>query len=310
MDSYAFYQIDVFTDVPYRGNPAAVFPDATGLTSQQMQQIARELNLSETAFVSPSDQATRRVRFFTPATEIALSGHPTLATWFVLGVTGALDLPPDGVVDVTQEIGAGILPVSLHTESGRITKVVMTQAAPEFGEPLDELAAERLEQILGVPPGEIAAADIKPQVVSTGVRQLMVPVNNMASLSSAQPHETALAHFLTQYRTDTVMCFSLESVHPAHAAHCRVFAPMLGVPEDPVSGSAAGSLGAYLVKNRVYRPADGNRVRLLLEQGLEVGRDGRIDVEVLTDEIGTPETVRVGGACVLVLDGRLRVLPS
>lgn len=309
MTAYAFYQIDVFADVPYRGNPAAIFPDAEGLTTEQMQQIARELNLSETAFVTASDVATRRVRFFTPATEIALSGHPTLGTWFVLGTTGVIDINPNGVTELTQEIGAGVLPVRIDAKDGEITKVVMTQGTPSYGEVLDELATDRLEQILGVPPGEITGGRPRPQIVFAGVRQLIVPVSSMASLSSAQPHQGALATFLREYRTDTVMCFSQESVDPAHAAHCRVFAPALGVPEDPVSGSAAGALGAYLVKCHVYQPNETGWTRMVFEQGLEVGRDGRIDVHVRTDERGEPSEIRVGGRCVLVLDGHLRVLP-
>jgi trans-2,3-dihydro-3-hydroxyanthranilate isomerase len=309
MEAYPFYQVDVFTNLPYHGNAVAVFPHAEGLQTHQMEQIARELNLSETAFVTPSDVATRRVRFFTPATEIPFSGHPTLGTWFILAETGELELDADGVTRVEQDIGAGILPVDIYRAEDKVTRVVMTQARPHFDAILDDFAIDRLEQVIGVPAGEISGASARPQVVSTGMRQLIVPIRKMAALSAAQPHQGHLSAFLQHYQTESVLCYSLEAVHPDRDAHCRVFAPALRVPEDPVTGSASGALGAFLVANG-HGSSEEGIVRMSFEQGLEVGRQGLVNVEVEADEDGNPTDVRVGGECVLVLEGKVRVLPS
>ena len=133
MPSWTFHQLDVFTDTPLAGNPLAVFPDARGLDTPTMQALAREMNLSETTFVFPSDDATRQVRFFTPAEEIPLAGHPTIGTWWALTALRLLrDLPSDGTVTLTQATGQGVLPVEVTLAGGTPTRVVMTQTEPEF----------------------------------------------------------------------------------------------------------------------------------------------------------------------------------
>ena len=119
------------------GNPLAVFPDGTELETKTMQALAREKNLSETTFVFPSTVATRKVRIFTPAAEVPLAGHPTIGTWWLLAELGQLDLPENGVTQITQEVGAGILPVYIHTKAGAPERVVMVQTLPTFGESID-----------------------------------------------------------------------------------------------------------------------------------------------------------------------------
>ncbi|MGD2135593.1 MAG: PhzF family phenazine biosynthesis isomerase, partial [Gemmatimonadales bacterium] len=131
MSTHRFHQLDVFTRTPLTGNPLAVFPDADGIEPTIMQRLAREMNLSETTFVFPSGAATRRIRFFTPAAEIPLAGHPTIGTWWLLAELGHLDLPDAGETDVTQETGRGVLPVRVRTAGGRPDQVVMKQAMPE-----------------------------------------------------------------------------------------------------------------------------------------------------------------------------------
>ena len=134
MAPHPFYQLDVFTRTPLAGNALAVFPDARGLSAGTMQALAREMNLSETTFVTASAGATRQVRFFTPAAEIPLAGHPTIGTWWLLAERKLIDVPENGDVTVTQETGAGILPVRITMAGGRPTRVVMTQTLPQFGE--------------------------------------------------------------------------------------------------------------------------------------------------------------------------------
>lgn len=300
---FRFYQADVFTREPFSGNAVAVFPDAEEMPIALMQKIARELNLSETAFVTRSAVATRRVRFFTPSCELPFAGHPTLGTWFVLATEGFVPFERDGTTRFTQEIGAGTLGVELEGRAGGVEHVTMDQLPPRFERQVDDLAT--LERLLGIPSGAITKTATAPQIVSTGIPQAIVPVASLSALSAARVHSGLLTEFLRRYGTDCAMCFSLEAVAAECFAHCRVFAPGLGVAEDPVTGSAAGALGAYAVHQGLIE-ADGGRVSLLLEQGLELGRPGRVNVEVQIKESGGM-AVRVRGECVVVLEGEVRV---
>jgi trans-2,3-dihydro-3-hydroxyanthranilate isomerase len=305
MSTRPFYQLDVFTRDPLAGNPLAVFPDAAGLDAATMQRLAREMNLSETTFVLPSTAATRRVRFFTPAAEIPLAGHPTIGTWWLLAELGALQLDANGTTRVTQETGAGVLPVDIETEGGKVTRVVMTQAEPQFGEPVtgDARLAKALGGAAGLLPKHPA-----PQVVSTALPQLMVPVRSLEKLQALPSGGAgmALASLLHAAGTDCAMLYTLETVDPTATIHCRMFAPGLGVPEDPATGSAAGALGCYLVWHALVRPHDGT-ARLVVEQGLEVGRPSRIEVEVAVGNGGEITAVRVGGEAVTVISGEVRL---
>ncbi len=305
MTAHPFYQLDVFTRQPLAGNPLAVFPDGTGLDAATMQRLAREMNLSETTFVLPSDVATRRVRFFTPAAEIPLAGHPTIGTWWFLAESGALELSANGTTRVTQETGAGVLPVDIETQDGKVTRVVMTQAEPQFGEPV--AGGARLAKALGGGAGLLPRAPA-PQVVSTALPQLMVPVRSLEKLQALPSGGAgmALASLLRAAGTDCAMLYTFETVDPTATVHCRMFAPGLGVPEDPATGSAAGALGCYLVWHALVRPHDGVAT-VVVEQGLEIDRPSRIAVEVTVGNGGEITAVRVGGEAVTVISGEVRL---
>jgi trans-2,3-dihydro-3-hydroxyanthranilate isomerase len=306
MNRYTFYQIDVFTDRPLSGNPLAVFPDAEGLEPETMQALAREMNLSETTFVLPSDRATRRVRFFTPAAEIPLAGHPTVGTWWTLAELGFLNLPDAGVTQVRQETGAGILPVFVHSAGGKPVRVVMVQARPEFGPVLTDV--ELLGDALGG-GGQTVLREPLPQVVSTALPQLMIPIGSLGELEGlpAGGNGSTLVELLRRFGTDCAMCYTTETVDPKATVHCRMFAPGLGVPEDPATGSAAGALGAYMVRNRLVEPK-GGMARITVEQGIEIGRPSRIYVEVaLSAAGGEIDEIRVGGQAVTVIRGEVRL---
>lgn len=305
MRTYCFHQIDVFTDRPLTGNALAVFPDAEGLDAREMQALAREMNLSETTFVFPSENATRHVRFFTPAAEIPLAGHPTIGTWWTMAELGRLDLPENGSIRITQETGAGVLPVEIDVTAGAPTTVVMTQARPEFGTQVADI--EGLATALGgglslIPP------DHAPQVVSTALPQLMIPIRSLKELSALPVGGKGgeLADFLRRLGTDCAMCYSLETESPSATVHCRMFAPGLGVPEDPATGSAAGALGAYLVRHGIVEPRSGTAT-VAVEQGLEIGRPSWIEVQVSVGSNGEISAVRVGGKAVTVIDGEVRL---
>jgi trans-2,3-dihydro-3-hydroxyanthranilate isomerase len=305
MSTHRFYQLDVFTRTPLKGNALAVFPDAQDLSDQTMQALAREMNLSETTFITVSDKATKRVRFFTPGSELPLAGHPTIGTWWLLAERGLIDLPAAGDVRVTQETGAGVLPVRLTLADWRPTRVVMTQADPQFQESISDFT--KLGRALGG-DGKTVARKPAPQVVSTGVPQMMIPIRSLEILRNLPSGGTgmALGTLLKSYATDCAMCYTLETESPDATVHCRMFAPGIGVPEDPATGSASGALGCFLVWHNVIRPHNGV-AKVVVEQGLEIGRDSRIDVEIEVGNGGEITEVRVGGEAVTVIEGEVQL---
>ena len=305
MKEYRFIQVDVFTDKPFGGNPLAVFPDAQGLTSQEMQRIAREMNLSETTFVLPSEDksADFKVRIFTPAAELPFAGHPVVGTHWVLGYLDIVDLQ-EPVTHVTFELGVGILPASLLVSKGRVEKVVMTQDKPTFHAFIEDIT--ELAKGLGLSPEEITDSGLPVQIVSTGLPQMMVPIRSLSSIQSLDPSSldtVSLNRACATSGTDTILVFSLETEQPEVDVHTRVFAPLHGVPEDPATGSANGALGAYLVHHQGV-PVTEPTTYLTIEQGSEIMRPSTLFIEVDVVE-GNPTTVRVGGNVVVIAEGTI-----
>jgi len=289
--------VDAFTDRPLAGNPAGVVIDAAGLDEATMQAIAREVNLSETAFVTRSDKADFRVRFFTPTTEIPLAGHPTIATMHALVEAGRIRLSGPRT-RVTQELNVGVLPVDLEAnESGRLTRIWMTQKPPEFLRTYD---AAPYAEALGIPIAGIES-DFPVQTVSTGTPMLMFPVRSLHVLERLHPDFKALTDLQAAGDYFSLHVFAPEGYAPEAKAHARHFAPAAGIAEDPVTGSASGGMGAYLVRyGLVQTPA------FMTEQGHIVGRPGTIYIEV--DGEGEQITaVRVGGQAVTVTTGTMRI---
>ncbi len=314
MREYGFLQVDVFTDKPFGGNPLAVFPEAEGLSSKEMQQIALEMNLSETTFVLPprESEADFWVRIFTPAKELPFAGHPVVGTHWVLAHLGRVDLQ-EPVTQVRLELKAGVLPADLHVADGEVERVVMTQVGPSFLALLQDVG--KLAQGLGLPSEAITGTGLPVQVVSTGMPQLMVPVRSLAEVQALKAGEldiSALGQVCHALDTDCVMVFSLETERPEATVHARMFAPLLGIPEDPATGSANGALGAYLVHHAAANPAllaalapSGPTIHIVSEQGAEMGRPSTLFIEV--DRQGAEVTaVRVGGQVVLLVEGVVR----
>ncbi len=306
MKEYRFVQVDVFTDQPFGGNPLAVFPEAEGLAPEEMQQLAREMNLSETTFVLPpqAEGADFRVRIFTPAAELPFAGHPVVGTHWILAHLGQVALK-EPVTRVHFELGVGVLPADLYVAGGQVERIVMTQGRPTFHAVLEDLA--ELAEGLGLPPGAISGTGYPVQVVSTGVPQMMVPVRSLAqvqALDASRLNVTALNRVCRTAGTECVMVFTFETESPNSTVHVRMFAPLLGVPEDPATGSASGALGAYLVHHRAV-PVTEPTTRILIEQGAELGRPSTLYVEV--DSQGEEITaVRVGGQVIPVAEGIVR----
>ena len=301
--SYRLRQVDVFTDRPYGGNPLAVILDADPLSTGQMQAIAREMNLSETSFVtSPTaPDADYRMRIFTPSRELPFAGHPSVGTAHVLFEEGVLKAGSTPAV-FHQEVGIGVLPIEIRPQEPS-PRIVMTQGTPEFDDALHGL--ERLSAALNVDKAAIEASGLQPQIVSTGLRQLMLPIAGLEAVQQIKPDLRALEELEKEMEFTGCSVFSLQTVSPDTTAHVRFFTPTSGISEDPATGSAAGALGAYLVRNGVLGDTRG-RIELTVEQGGEIGRPSRIYVEV--EHRGkSPTLVRVGGYSVTILRGELLV---
>ncbi|MCC6966445.1 MAG: PhzF family phenazine biosynthesis protein [Nitrospira sp.] len=299
-----FYQADVFTDEPFGGNPVAVFPDADGLTDVELQQIAREMNLSETVFVfPPTDQAAVvKMRIFTPTQEIPFAGHPVIGTFFVLGTLDRLALR-EPVTRVLQECNLGLFPVDIHSHDGAIERVVMAQPSPEFLDVIEEPEALfAIARALGITKSAITESRFPVQVVSTGLPVIIVPVRTLTAVRSIVPDVAAIAELSQQYGANGMMVFSTMTVEQSSTVHTRMFAPLIGIVEDPATGSASGALGAYLVQHGVVdiRP----ETEITAEQGYEIDRPSRILIQVNSDDDAI-QGVMVGGEAVMVVEGVL-----
>lgn len=301
MKQYEFRQVDVFTATPYAGNPLAVVLDAQGLSTEQMQAIAAEMNLSETSFVLPPEKAGADywVRIFTPTLELPFAGHPSVGTAHVLFEEGRFG-DGAGVKTVRQQVAIGVLPIEIRPRAEGPPLVLMTQGKPEFWPRYDDVG--HLASALGLWPEDIQRGGLPVQVASTGLRQMMVPVASLEVVVAMKPDMRVLATLETALGITGFEVFSLETRSGA-TAHVRFFGPASGVAEDPATGSAAGGLGAYLVKHKAV-DVSRSPARITIEQGEELRRPSRIEVEVDHQE-GQPEAVRVGGTCVTVLRGKL-----
>ena len=290
--SHRFYTLDVFTTKRFEGNPLAVFTDGDGLSDNAMQAIAREMNLSETVFVQkPSDdRALARLRIFTTREELKLAGHPVIGTWFLLAELGVVPAQ-EGGVHVLQQTGAGVLPVEIRFKDGRPQRVTMTQKEAQF-KPLKAKKAA-LAQALGLGLKDLDRT-LEPMCVSTGLFNLMVPLHNRAALGRIEMKMPEMRRLLGENAT-MAYCFALGKNSTAFS---RGMLPW-GQYEDAATGSAAGSLGAYLVKHGELNVGQ----TLTILQGAEMGRPSQIEVEV--SQAGRKLVPRVSGAAVRVFEGTI-----
>ena len=304
MKKARYVRVDVFTDKPFGGNPLAVFPEAEDLTADEMQLLAKEMNLSETTFVLPPTKgsgADFKVRIFVPDMEIPYAGHPTLGTFFVLAKEGRIKLKGP-VTTVKMEAKAGVLPVEIHSKSGKITKVVTIQKRPEFGTIFEN--TKTFESALSLEASDLDADGMPVQLVSTGLPWVIVPVRSRKAVEKASGNASAFAEAirpLTKGVADLyVTC--LEPLYKSSTTHSRGFSLVSkNVSEDPATGSASGCLGAYLVHHGLVPHKE--TTRIVNEQGYEIGRPSKIEIEVRARPNGEIDEVRVGGTVVLMMDG-------
>lgn len=300
MRSYDFIQVDVFTDVVFGGNPLAVFPDAEGLSDSEMGKIAREMGLSETTFVLPptNEDADVRIRFFTPSSELPFAGHPTIGTHLVLASLGRYQLTPP-FTRIRQETAIGILPVDLITDNeGETRRAVMTQGELQQGPIFEDKS--RLAAALGLEIEDIHP-DLPAQVLSTGLPALIVPLKSLAAASRVSLNLSVFNRVCQEMGISSVEVFCTETADPGSHAHVRSFHPLLGVYEDPATGSIAGAVGCYLILHDVLPDPTSY---FILEQGLEINRPSLLEVDI--ERVGDAITqVRVSGQARIVLRGVL-----
>lgn len=298
-----FEWVDVFTDRPFAGNPLAVFSEPGELSTRQMQSIARELNLSETTFVQPPslNGCDFKVRIFTPTSELPMAGHPTLGTAHVLAAQGKVE-SHGAPTRVVFEEGVGPIEVDIEWSGGEPGRIVMTQPSPQFGRVLEDRSL--IADLLGLSESDLAELPI--QVVSTGPPFLFVPLASLAAAEATSLRLDAWRQHLSDTDAQAVYVFSLETVDASADVHGRLFAPGYGIVEDPATGSAVGPLGAYLVHHGVVAGAGDKRIDI--EQGLEMGRPSRLEVEVVEQD--AEMAIRVGGLTASVAEGHLNRPPA
>ena len=271
---YRLFQVDAFTIEPFSGNPAGVVPDADGLTEKQMQAIARELNNSETAFVFQPTAADHdvHVRFFTPTKEVPICGHATVAAHYVLALTRN-----NASRRVLQKTGAGILPVDIVRGESR-HQIIMTQGQIEFGAILNDVARKTLLSALHLQEDQLESR-YPIQIVSTGHSKVMIGIRSRSTLNRLAPDLTQLAALSESIGCNGFFVFTLDSADPAIRVHGRMFAPAIGISEDPVTGNANGPLGAYLVHHDLVQH-DGRLWTFVAQQGEAIHRRGTMEVRV------------------------------
>jgi trans-2,3-dihydro-3-hydroxyanthranilate isomerase len=304
-NSYRFLTADIFTGTRFGGNQLAVLPDARGLSTAQMQAITREFNYSESTFVLPPDDPkhTRRVRIFTPGSELPFAGHPTVGTAHVLAAIGEVPLSGDETRIVLEE-GVGPVPVTIRARDG---KPVFCQFAvaqlPKVGKPLPSRAT--LAAVLSLTEDDLLDGKWRAEVVSCGLPFSFVPVRDRAVVAKSRIRMDQWEKHLAGTDGENVMIFAMDPEQPGHDVRARMYGPgpAVNVPEDPATGSACAALGGYLAMRSDQR--DGT-LRWVVEQGYEMGRPSLIEVEA--DKKGDAITaVRVGGESVLVSEGTIRV---
>jgi len=299
--SYRYLHFDVFTDHLFGGNQLAVFPDGRGLSTSTMQAIANEMNFSETTFVLPSERADTdaRMRIFTPGDELPIAGHPTIGTMFALVRTGVVAPPLSQFVF---GLGVGPVPVSLTWRGDELTFAWMTQLHPAFGELIDN--ARGAAALLGLHEDAVRHARLPVQVVSCGMPCLLVPIASRREVDDAVLNRAAFSSFMGSLTDppDCVFFFSLEPGADGATAYSRMFAPGLGIGEDPATGGASGPLGCYLVRHGAVTA--GQAGSMLSLQGVKMGRPSHVHISIGLDR-GEILDVRVGGTAVFAGEGFL-----
>lgn len=299
-----YHTLDVFTDRRFGGNPLAVVHDADGLSPDDMQKVAREFNLSETVFIlKPANPAhSARVRIFTPSRELPFAGHPTVGTAILLAQIRAplVNGERDAIIALEEQIGPVRIGVRLRNGEAPFAEF----DAPKLPEKDGTLSSrDRLAEALGLLPREIGFENHTPQCFTSGNTFAYIPVNGLEAIGRARINGAAWASAFPPSQISGVYLYTRQCLHNGSAFHARMFAPDLGVPEDPATGAAA--VGFAGVVDAFDDLPDGLHKRVI-EQGYEMGRPSAIMLTLIVER-GSLDTVRIGGKAVRVTEGILEV---
>ena len=303
MVTYKFYTTDVFTNKIFGGNQLAVFPNARGLSGELMQKIAKEFNLSETAFVLPPQNPhhTRQLRIFTPGVELPFAGHPTIGTAYVLAEIGEIPLEAS-TTEIVFEEGVGDLGIVINSQDGKPVSTYLTTAQlPEFGANAPEAAI--IAQTLSLKEEDLLLGKWNPAAVSCGVPFLFIPVRDRTVLGKISLNLESWQKHLQNYEAPHLYVFCFDPELEDSDLRARMFAPAMGIAEDPATGAAASALAGYL---GVRNSTENGLIRWRVEQGFEIGRPSFLEVEA--EKIaGEIVKVRVGGESVMVSEGTMEI---
>ena len=292
MKTIKVYHYDAFSHIPNMGNPAGVVLEGETLSDDDMQKIAEKVGFNETAFPLKSEKADLKIRFFTPGHEMNLCGHATMATIYALKTKGLLG----DQTELTIETKAGVLSIRLHSHLNKGIYITMQQAPPQFQEFNGSL--KELASVMGIQEEDIET-NLPTVYGSTGIWTLLVPIKNLRAFRAMKPNNKYFPEVLKEMPKASVHPFCLETYDVNAHMHARHFSsPYSGTIEDPVTGTASGVMGAYYAKY-MNKEAD-FPLNLLIEQGHEMGRDGRICVTVTTSN-GQNE-IAITGTAVRVKD--------
>jgi trans-2,3-dihydro-3-hydroxyanthranilate isomerase len=295
---YHYYICDVFTDTRFGGNQLAVLPEALGLSDRQMQQVAREFNFSETTFVLPPERGqTRRVRIFTPTTEIPFAGHPNVGTAFVLATTGGFG-SVEQPITVTFEEKAGLVPIAIRRRDGTLWCEL---SAPQPLSLTQTVSAESLASAVSLAPSDVVTATHLPQVASVGLPFLVAELKDRAALARARVNPPGFEAIAAQGVRPDILLYTRSA--DEFDIRARMFAPYDGVPEDPATGSANCALAGLLSH---YDQARDGTLSWRIAQGVEMGRPSVLEASAEKRD-GVVLATRVGGASVLVSNGTIDV---
>ncbi|MBF2003884.1 MAG: PhzF family phenazine biosynthesis protein [Chlorogloeopsis fritschii C42_A2020_084] len=292
MNSLNFYIVDVFAESKYTGNQLAVFTNAADITSEQMQVIAKEINYSETTFLTSIEQKSGGydVRIFTPKQELPFAGHPTLGTAYVL----QREIIKHPVPKIFLNLKVGQIPVTVEYADHAVECMWMQQKAPTFHQ---ILAAETIAEILKIQPDEIDSR-FPIQEVSTGVPFIIVPLKTLETVKRIKVNQDKYFQLINTTDAKCILAFCSETYHPNNQLNVRVFCDYLGIPEDPATGSANGCLAGYLAE---YSYFGKQKISVRVEQGYEIKRPSLLLLEA--EKKDTAIEVYVGGKVIMVARG-------
>ncbi|KGA80481.1 PhzF family phenazine biosynthesis protein [Lysinibacillus fusiformis] len=289
-----FFYVDAFTTETFGGNPAGVIPNAENLTDEDMQKIANELNLSETAFLLPTSNADAnyKIRYFTPTKEVDFCGHATLGTaWLMATKYNWID-KDDKIVF---ESNIGLIPVKWLMENNQLTRVSMTQVRPHVKS--IDISPAVVANLVGIHETEID--DRYPiKIANTGVPHLMVPVKTRQAIDQAEPNLNELKKMNNDFNISTTHLFTFDT-NGQFDIYTRDFCPNIGIDEDPVTGAANGALGGYLYLENIL--AQQERHQLMIGQGHTINRPGILYVTITPD--AETAVIEVAGAAVVSIEG-------